>query len=99
MNKFSILMNNQSSHLTRLTSQKSSVMDLGLSTTELGLLKLWEIPEEHPALFDHELILLYWKNVNAELSQPKTVSTIDGDIERLINNKDKLQKAHEKRKM
>ena len=66
--KFCLLINNKLSHPTRPTSQGLSVIDLAFSTTKLGLLTLWEISEEYPALSDHELILLHWEDADIRLS-------------------------------
>lgn len=56
---------------------------------------LWEIPEEHPALSDHELILLRWEDADIGLSQPKMGRATGWDIQGLIDDKDQFQKAHQ----
>ena len=55
--KFDLLINNKPGRSTRPSSHNVSIIDLALSTAELGPLTLWEIPEEYPALSDHELIV------------------------------------------
>ncbi len=86
--KFSLFINNKPGRPTCPASQRVSVIDLALSTTEPGLLTLWEIPKEHPILSDHELILLRWEDADIGLSQPKMGRATGWDIQRLINNKD-----------
>lgn len=68
IDKFSLLINNKSSSSTCPASPGVSVYDLALSIVQLGPLILWEIPKEHLILSDHELILLRWEIVDAELS-------------------------------
>ena len=67
--KFDLLINNESGRTTRPASAGVSVIDLALSTIELGFLTLWEIPEEYPSLSDHELILLRWDDRNNNPSE------------------------------
>ena len=90
---FGLFVNNEPGRSTRPISQGISVIDLALSTAELGPLTLWEIPEEYPALSDHELILLRWEDIDMGLSQPNTGKATGWDIRGLIENKDQLSKA------
>lgn len=57
---------------------------------------LWEIPEEYPALSDHELILLRWEDIDTSLFQPHTGKANGWDIQGFIGDKDQLSKAREK---
>ncbi len=95
IDKFSLLINNEPGRPTRPASQGVLVIDLALSIVELGLLTLWEIPEEHPSLSDHELILLRWKDADIGLSQPKMGRATGWDIQGLIDNKDQPQNAYQ----
>ena len=54
--KFDLLINNEPGQTTRPASKEISIIDLALSTTELGFLTLWEIPKVYTSLSDHELI-------------------------------------------
>ena len=65
--KFHLLINNESGQSTRLTSRGVSIIDLALSMVELGLLSLWEIPEDFPSLSDHELIVFWWEDMGYNL--------------------------------
>ena len=56
--KVDLLINKEPGRSTRPSNHEISIIDLVLSTAELGRLTLWEIPDEYPALSDHELILL-----------------------------------------
>lgn len=49
---------------------------------KLGPLTLWEIPEEYPALLDHEVILLRWEDIDIRLSQLNTDRATGCDISR-----------------
>ena len=93
IDQFGLLITNEPGSSTRPTSQGISVIDLALSTAELGPLTLWEIPEEYPALSDHELILLRWEDIDVALSQPNTGKATGWDIRGLIENKDQFSKA------
>lgn len=95
IDKFHLLINNEPGRSTRPISQGISVIDLALSTAELGPLTLWEIPEEHPAISDHELILLRWEDIDIGLSQPNAGKATGWDVQGLIDNKDQLQKAQQ----
>ena len=73
--QFGLLINNKPGRATRLLSRDVSIIDLALSSPQLGPLTLWEIPEEYPSLSDHELIVLRWKDVDYN-----SVSSKDGQI-------------------
>ena len=88
IDKFSLLINNKPGYPTCPTSQGISVINLALSIVKLGPLTLWEIPKEHPALSDHELILLRWEDADIGLSQLKRGKATGWDIQSLIDNKD-----------
>ena len=93
IDQFGLLINIEPGRSTRPTSQVVSVIDLALSMVELGPLTLWEIPEEYPALSDHELILLRWEDIDVGLSQSNLSKATGWDIQGLIDNKDQLSKA------
>ena len=65
--KFNLLINNESGRTTRPASDGISIIDLALSTAELGPLTLWEIPDDYPSLSDQELILLRWEDIDHSL--------------------------------
>ncbi len=93
IDQFALIINNEPGRSTRPASQGVSVIDLALSTTELGPLTLWEIPEDYPALSDYELILLRWEDIDVNLSQPNISKATGWDIQGLIEDKDKFSKA------
>lgn len=43
-----------------------SIIDLALSSSKLGPLCVWEIPEEYPSLLDHKLIFLAWEDMDKQ---------------------------------
>lgn len=68
--RYELIVNNDPKYSTRPASQGGvSIIDLALSSPELGPLCLWQIPEEYPSLSGHELILLGWDAIE-EQSQP-----------------------------
>ena len=56
--KFDLLINNESGWTTRPASAGVFVIDLALSIIELGFLTFWEIPKKYLLFSDHELIFL-----------------------------------------
>lgn len=51
---YKLLVNNNTDFPTRPGSQGMSIIDLALTSPGLGLLRVWEIPEEYPSISDHE---------------------------------------------
>lgn len=92
--KFDLLLNNESGRTTRLVSNGISILDLALSTVELGFLILWEIPEDYPSLSDHELILLRWEDINHSLHSKMEATPTEWDIQGLIKSPDHLESAY-----
>ena len=64
IDEYDLLVNNEPGRFTRPLSQGVSLIDLELTTAELGPLTLWEILEGYSALSDYELIFLRWEDVN-----------------------------------
>lgn len=62
--QFGLFINNKSGRTTRSLNREVSVINLALFTAKLGPLTLWEIPEKYPLLSDHELIVLYWEDLD-----------------------------------
>ena len=91
--RFGLLINNKPGRATRPLSREVSVIDLALSSAQLGPLTLWEIPEEHPSFSDHELIVLRWEDVEYNSTNESCGRVIGWDIQGLINNPDSLQVA------
>lgn len=95
IDEYGLLVNNEPGRSTRPLSQGISVIDLALTTAALGPLTLWEIPEEYPALSDHELIFLRWDDVDLNPSQADTGRATGWDIQGLVEDKNQLGKARE----
>lgn len=91
--KFHLLINNESGRATRPASRGVSIIDLTLSTIELGPLSLWEIPQDYPSLSDHELIVLRWKDIGYHLSRSEDGTPARSDIAGLFSAPDKLESA------
>ncbi len=68
---YDLIVNNDPDYTTRPSSQgQLSIIDLALTSPELGQLLVWEIPEEYPSVSDHELVLLGWDQVAHQNSTP-----------------------------
>lgn len=90
--RFDLLINNESGRTTRPASTGVSVIDLALSTVELGF--RWEIPEEYPSLSDNELILLRWDDVSYNSPDKAVAEPTDWDLKCLMGSADDLKSAH-----
>ncbi len=53
---YELIVNNDTDYPTRPSSPGISIIDLALTSPDLGPLRVWEIPEEYLSLSDHELI-------------------------------------------
>ena len=92
--KFNLLINNESGRTTRPASDGVSIIDLALSTVELSFLTLWEIPKDYPSLSDHELILLRWEDINHDLPNKQDEAPTGWDIQGLTKSLDNLESAY-----
>ena len=70
-----------------------SIIDLALSTVELGLLTLCKIPEDYPSFSDHELILLRWEDISYDLPNKEDAIPTGWDIHGLTKSPDDLESA------
>ena len=89
--QFRLLVNNEPGRATRFLSREISVIDLAFFSTQLGVLMLWEIPEEHPSLSDHKLIVLRWEDVDDKLTNESSERVTSRDIQTLLNDQDSLK--------
>ena len=62
--QFGLFINNKPGRSTCLSNKEVLVIDLALSSIELGPIILWEIPEQFPLLSNHELIVLRWEDID-----------------------------------
>ena len=93
IDKFELIVNNNTDFATRPASQGISIIDLALSTGNLGPLTLWEIPEEYPSLSDHELVLLQWDDLRSDIGTSARPISIGWNIQSLLDDKPRLDKA------
>lgn len=93
IDRFELIVNKNPDYATRPISHGGvSIIDLALSSPELGPLSFWEIPGEYPSLSDHELILLGWDNINNHPSSSKATSK-RWSIQRLLEDETLCQEA------
>ena len=90
-----MIVNNNTDYPTRSRSQGISIIDLALTTTSLGPLTLWEIPEEYPSMLDHKLILLQWEDLEQSKNQSRPAINTGWNIQPLIENEAALCIAKE----
>ena len=88
-----MIINNQPGRVIRPSSRDILVIDLSLSTAELGPLALWEIPEEYLSLSDHELIVLRWEDITYKLEKTNPGAITGWDIQDFIQDERGLKAA------
>ena len=87
-----LIVNNDTKFPTRPSSPGISIIDLALTSPDLGPLRVWEIPEEYPSLSDHELILIEWGDSNAQGQENSQAAMTGWSIKKLLGD-DKLLEA------
>ena len=87
--KHDLLINNELNRFTRLASK--AMIDLILIIVKLESLILWSISENYSFSFDHELILLKWKNQIKDIDQKEIEKLTDWNIQILMNDSKQLQ--------
>jgi Endonuclease-reverse transcriptase len=76
IDKFDLILNNESGAITRPNSRdNNSIIDLTFTTTSIRLLNSWLIEEEYTTPSNHELIVFNWLDI--ELNQLKTPQNQD----------------------
>ncbi len=63
---YELIVNNDTDFPTCPSSPGISIIDLAITSSDLGPLRVWEIPEEYPSLSDHELILIEWEDIDTQ---------------------------------
>jgi ribonuclease HI len=91
VDKYQLIINNQLGTYTRKASK--AVLDLALTTIEMGPLTTWEIPEGYPSLSDHELIVLEWADLNIGVDLLNQGQVTGWDIQSLSADCKKLKEA------
>ena len=92
---YELLINNDTDFPTRPGSRGVSIIDLALTSPDLSLLRVWEIPEEYPSLSDHELIMLEWEDLGMKNPEDPQLAMSGWSIQNLLQDKDLWQAAKE----
>ncbi len=92
---YELIVNNDTDFPTRPSSRGLSIIDLALTNSELGPLRVWEIPEDYPSLSDHELILMEWEDIEIEDSEKRQALVSGWSIQKLLEDEKLLQAAKE----
>ena len=92
---YDLIVNNDTDFPTRPASRGVSIIDLALTSPDLGLLRVWEIPEEYPSLSDHELILLEREDIKLGGQENQQPAMSGWNIQNLLQDEKLLQAAHE----
>ena len=90
--RYELIINNDTNFSTRPLSPGISIIDLALTSPDLGPLRVWEIPQKYPSLSNHELILIEWEDIDTK-SCGNTQAAMSGwSIKNLLED-DKLFQA------
>ena len=74
---YELIVNNDTEFPTRPSSLGISIIDLALTSPDLGPLRVWEIPDKYPSLSDHELILIEREDIDTQ-GQENTQAAMSG---------------------
>ena len=89
---YSLILNNTEDP-TRKEGNSKSVIDLTLSTIEMGALESWQVDLEHSTPSDHEVISFSWED--PETIEGASKLTTGWKIDQLAQDKDKVTRARE----
>ena len=89
---YELIVNNNTDFPTRPSSPGISIIDLALTSPDLGPLRVWEIPEEYPSLSDHELILVEWEDMDIQSCRNTQAAMNGWSIKNLLED-DRLFQA------
>lgn len=91
--RYELIVNNDTDFPTQLSSPGISIIDLALTSPDLGPLRIWKIPEEYLSLSDHEFILIKWEEIDIP-DQKDTQAVISGwSIKTLLKDDKQLKDA------
>ena len=90
---YELLINNDTDFPTRPGSRGVSIIGLALTSPDLGLLRVWEIPEEYPSLSDHELIMTEWEDIGMKNPEDPQLAMSGWSIQNLLQDKNLRQAA------
>ncbi len=90
---YELIFNNDTEFPMRPSSLGISIINLALTSPDLGSLRMWEIPEEYPSLSDHELILVEWEDMNVEGNGNTQAAMSGWSIKNLLENSKLLEVA------
>ena len=83
---YELIINNDTEFPTRPASPGISIIDLALTSPQLGPLRVWEIAEEYPSLSDHELILMEWEDIDTQSPKNIQAAMSGWSIKNLLEN-------------
>ena len=87
-NSYKLIVNKDSDYATYCSSQGTvSIIDLSLSSSKLRPLCIWKILKEYSSLWDHELILLGWEDMNKHSQFELQKNATEWSIQNLLEDK------------
>ena len=89
---YELIVYNDTDFPTRPSSPGISIIDLTITSPNLGPVRVWEISEEYPSLLDHELILIEWEDIDTQ-GHENAQATMSGWSIKILLEDDKLLEA------
>ena len=85
---YDLFVNNNTDFPTQPSSREFSIIDLALTSPDLGILRVWEISEEYPSLLDYELIFLEWEDLEIKGQEKYQPAIKRWSIQNLLQDKE-----------
>jgi len=90
-----LIINNNDHQPTRWGKNCKSIIDLTLSTRQVGALTAWDVDSDLATTSDHEVIVFAWAQLRATAASEEATATPNWNIGRLYAEKQAMEEAAE----
>ena len=90
-----LIINNNDHQPTRWGKNCKSIIDLTLSTRQVGALTAWEVDSDLATTSDHEVIIFAWAQLRATAATEERMTAPNWNIDVLYTNKQAMEEAAE----
>jgi hypothetical protein len=90
-----LIVNNNEYQPTRFGKNCKSIIDLTISSRQVGALVTWEIDSDRAATSDHEVIIFAWTPIGANPGDEEAKATASWNIDRLCADEQAMEEAGE----
>ena len=90
-----LIINNNDHRPTRWGKDCKSIIDLTLSTRQVGALTAWDVDPDLATTSDHEVITFAWAQLRLTAATEETITTPNWNTNRLYADKQAMEKAAE----